>query len=288
VWPMYDFENSVEDHLCGITHIMRSIEFGEMRKELQDYIKELLKLRNQSIVQYGRFGVADSITQGREIRKLIEKKKVIGWDDPRLVTLKALKRRGIQKETLYELAVEVGLSTTATNIDWSVIFSINRKILDAKCDRYFFIKEPVKIKISNAPGQVAELKKHPDNPGRGIRQLKTNDEFFIEKKDFEELEEGKLYRLMDCLNFRKMKNKFVFDSLEYEKFKKEGRSIMHWLPSDGNLPVEVMMPDGKLAKGIAEPDVKNLKVNDIVQFTRFGFCRLDENNRKIVFWYAHD
>ena len=212
----------------------------------------------------------------------------MGWDDPRLATLKALKRRGIQKETLYELAVEVGLSTTATNIDWSVISAINRKILDAKCDRYFFIREPVKIKISNAPEQVAELKKHPENPGRGIRKLKAKDEFFIEKRDFEALEEGKLYRLMDCLNFRKVKNKFVFDSLEYENFRKDGERIMHWLPSGGNIDAEVMMPDGKLAKGIAEPDVKTLKVNDLVQFTRFGFCRLDEKNKRIVFWYAHE
>lgn len=287
-WPMYDFENAVEDDLCGITHIMRSIEFGEMRIELQDYIKELLELKKQTIIQYGRFNVSGAITQGREIRKLIQEKKVIGWDDPRLVTIKALRRRGIQKEALYELAVEVGLSTTATNIDWSVISAINRKILDPKCERYFFIKEPVKIKIENAPEQVAEVKKHPDYPEWGVRKFKTGEEFYIEKKDYDELKEGKLYRLMDCLNFKKSKNRSVFDSLEYEKFRKEGSKIMHWLPAEGNIPVEVLMPDGKTTKGIAEPLVKNLKVNDIIQFTRFGFCRLDEKGNKIVFWYAHD
>ena len=95
---------------------------------------------------------------------------------------------------------------------------------------------------------------------------------------------------MDCLNFRKAKIKLVFDSLEYEKYKSHGDKIIHWLPAGKDLAkVEVLMPDKKIAKGLAEPLVKNLKVGDIVQFQRFGFCKLDKKEKdKLKFWYTHD
>jgi len=170
VWPLYDFENSVLDSLHGITHILRSSEFGSMRIELQNYIKDLLGLKKQVIIQYGRFNIKGATTKGREIRELIKKGKVSGWDDPSLVTLKALRRRGILKETFYELIYEVGLSAnTAKNIDWSLISSINRSLLDDKVNRYFFIEDPVKIKIKGAPNLKPELKLHPDHPKRGKR-----------------------------------------------------------------------------------------------------------------------
>ncbi|MBD3202818.1 glutamate--tRNA ligase, partial [Candidatus Woesearchaeota archaeon] len=147
VWPLYDFENAVEDCRYGVTHILRSKEFGSMRNELQNYIKDLFGWDKQVITHYGRINIQGTISSGRKIRELIEQKKVSGWDDPSLVTLKALKRRGIVKEALYDLVYEVGLSLAETNIDWTVLSSLNRQILDPKVDRYFFIEDPVKIQI---------------------------------------------------------------------------------------------------------------------------------------------
>ncbi len=290
VWPMYDFENSVEEEFCGITHILRSSEFGKMRIELQDYIKDLFGFKKQEIIQYGRFNVVGAITQGREIRQLIEDKKVIGWDDPRLVTLRALKRRGIVPEMFYELALKVGLSKTSTNIDWTVISSINRKILDPMTNRYFFIDDPKEIIIKHAPEMQIKIKLHPEHEERGIRSLRTNEKFYISKKDFKELKQGKLYRFMHAFNFKKKSNQLVFDSKELEKYKKEGERIMHWLPKNEKLvDVDVMMPDAKIMKGLAEPSVKNIKINEVVQFERFGFCKLDSIEKdKLVFWFTHE
>jgi glutamyl-tRNA synthetase len=285
VWPMYDFAGSIEEHLGGTTHILRSAEYGKMREELQNYIKDILKLDKQVVIQYGRFNVIGAVTQGREIRKMIEDKKVMGWDDPRLVTLKALKRRGIVKEMYYELVHEVGLSAVQTNIDWKMISAINRRILDPTAHRYFFMKNPVKIKIENAPEQDIELNLHPETH-KGGRKFKVKDEFFIEKADLEAFEEGKLYRLMDCVNFRKESGKFVFDSAEYEKYKEKGAKIMHWLPADQTVKAEVLMPDAETVKGIAEPGIKKVKEGDVIQFERFGFCRLDDK-KKLKFWYTH-
>src|SRR3989338_3466759 len=204
VWPMYDFENAVEDSLSNTTHILRSNEFGSMRVELQDYIKKLLGFSNQINVEYGRFAINGTTTKGREIRDLIEKKEVAGWDDPRLVTLKAMKRRGFLKETFYELAVEVGLTPSPTNLDWSIVESVNRKFLDPAVNRYFFIEEPVEIKIENSPNQEVELNLHPENK-KGGRKFSTHDLFYVAKRDFEELISGGLYRLMDCANFSREK-----------------------------------------------------------------------------------
>ncbi len=293
LWPLYDFENVIEDEKHRVTHILRSSEFGNVRIELQNYIKDLFNYKKQVIIQYGRFNVIGAITKGREIRELIQEKKVLGWDDPRLVTLKALKRRGIQKETLYDLALEVGLSKTETNIDWKLIAALNRRVLDQKALRYFFIKDPIKIKIQGASKQDLELDLHPDNY-KGGRKFKTNDEFYIEREDYQKMKikNEELVRLMNCLNFKKEKkekNKFIFDSKDVEKFREKGKLIIHWLPvSKDNLKVNILMPDSKFIEGIAESNLKKIKVNDVIQFERFGFCRLDKKeNEDYFFVYTH-
>ncbi len=287
VYPLYDFENSVEEELCGVTHILRSAEFGRMRVELQDYIKELLGFKKQTVIQYGRFNIVGATTQGREIREMIEKGEVIGWDDPKLVTLRALRRRGIQKEAYYELARIVGLSPTPTNIDWNILASINRKIVDKTAKRLFFIDDPVEIKIKDAPSRDLKLRFHPEQD-YGFRVFNTNQNFLISRKDFEQLKEGELYRLMDCLNFTKKKGEFLFDSEEYEKFKGRGSKIIHWLPAEENLKAEVFMPDHKLIEGLIEKNVDKIKIDEVVQLERFGFVKLDHlDNDKRVFWFTH-
>ncbi|MFH1398490.1 MAG: glutamate--tRNA ligase [Candidatus Woesearchaeota archaeon] len=288
VWPVYDFENAVEDSVNKVTHVLRSSEFGNMRIELQAYIKELLGLPQQVVIHYSRYNIAGATTQGREIREMIEKKQIIGWDDPRLVTLRAMKRRGIDKRTYYELVHKVGLSLSDKKIDWSVIAAVNRKIIDPEVNRYFFVQDPKLVKIENAPEQKVELDLHPDFPERGKRVFNTHNEFYICTEDFDVLKEGKLYRLMDCLNFMKKGAKLVFDSLEYAKFKEKGAKIIHWLPKQDLISVEVMMPNATLVKGLGEPSLLNLKVGEVIQAQRFGFMRLDRVEKdKLTFWYTH-
>ena len=109
------------------------------------------------------------------------------------------------------------------------------------------------------------------------------------EEDYKAIKQGELIRLMDCLNFIKKKDKFVFDSLEYEKYKKKGSKIIHWLPmTDKLVDVELLMPDNKKVKGLAEPPVSKLKQGDVCQFERIGFVRLDKKQEnKLIFWYAH-
>jgi len=289
VWPNYDFESSIMDGIEGITHRLRSKEF-ELRNELQRLIQTMAGLKETRIYEFARFNLEGVESSGRVIREKVQKKKLIGWDDPSLTTLVALKRRGFLPEAIKEFVLSTGLTKTEAVLTWDDLIVHNRRLLDSKCNRYFFVENPKEVKIEDASEQTPELKLHPDHAERGSRKFKTKDKFYLSEKDFKELKEGKLYRLMDCLNFTKRKNKLVFDSFNYEKYKNHGDKIMHWLPVQKDLiKVEVLMPTKEIKKGLAEPLVKNLKVGDIVQFARFGFCKLDKKEKdKLVFWYTHD
>ncbi|MBI2656545.1 glutamate--tRNA ligase [Candidatus Woesearchaeota archaeon] len=289
VWPNYDFESAIMDGIEGVTHRLRSKEF-ELRNELQRLIQTMAGFRETKIYEFARFNLEGVESSGRVIREKVQKKQLIGWDDPSLTTLVALRRRGFLPEAIKEFVLSTGLTKTESVLTWDDLIVHNRRMLDSKCNRYFFVESPKEIKIENAPEQTAELKLHPEHKERGSRKFRTKDRFYVAEKDFKEFKDGKLTRLMDCLNFKKAKNNLVFDSLEYEKYKKSGDKIIHWLPVQKDLvKIEVLMPDKEIKKGLAESMVKNLKVGDVVQFSRFGFCRLDnKKSDKLMFWYTHD
>lgn len=274
VWPLYDFQNSIEDELCGITHILRSAEFGEMRVELQNHIKDLLGFRKQNIIQYGRFEVEGAITQGREIRKLIEEGKIKGWDDPRLVTLKALRKRGIVKETYYRLAEKLGLNPTNAKIQWHMIAAENRKVIDPTSNRYFFVGEPIEITLSKVPKRTV---KAPLLPGKKkFRKIPVTKKIFVDKIDFVQYK-GKEVRLMHFCNVI-LDKKAKVTSIKLKDIPK-----IHWVSSK-NFKTKLVMPDANEVDGLAEPDVSKVKPDQIVQLERIGFARCD---KKGLFYFAH-
>ena len=131
---------------------------------------------------------------------------------------------------------------------------------------------------------------HPDT-NHGGRKFVTHEKFLLTPTDATAIETGKLYRLMDCLNFRKEGKGFTFDSQSVDAYRKNGEKIMHWLPAEkkGELvKIEMVMPDNSRAYGLAETTVKQVKVGEVVQFERFGFARCDTIEKdKMVFWYSH-
>ncbi|MAH33653.1 glutamate--tRNA ligase [archaeon] len=288
VWPTYDFENSVMDGIEGITHRLRTKEF-ELRNELQNYIQNILKFKQTKIYEFARFNLEGVESSGRVIRELIQKKKLIGWDDPSLTTIVSLKRRGFLAEAIKNFILSTGITKAESVLTWDDLIAHNKRILDGHSNRYFFVNDIKEVKIEKAPEQTVKLKLHPESEEKGFREFKVKDRFYIEKEDFKKFKEHKINRLMDCLNFKKKGNKLVFDSLEHEKFKKNPGLIIHWLPKEKDLvKAEVLMPDKKLVKGVAEPMVHKLKENDVIQFSRFGFCRLDKKEKsKLRFWFTH-
>ncbi len=283
VWPMYDFYNPIEDSLMGVTLILRSNEF-DMRVELQDYLKDLLQLNKQKIIQYGRFNVMEFTTKGRELREMIESGEYMGWDDPRLITLKALKRRGIVKESFYELVKQIGLSKHPINLDFDAIAAINRKIIDEKVARYSFVENPVEIEIENKPAiKSIELPRHPDTP-EDTRELKIGKSIFISKEDYDKYK-GNEVRLLHLYNIDLSNKKSKFTSIQNKNIQK-----INWVGN--HVKVKVLMPNALWKSGFADEGIEELSVDDLIQFERYGFARLD-NIKKVgkeltyEFWFAH-
>ncbi|MFH1589388.1 MAG: glutamate--tRNA ligase [archaeon] len=287
VWPNYDFENAVMDGLEGVTHRFRSKEF-EMKNELQRYIQKLLGFNETSIYEFARFNMIGVPSSGRIIREMVNKKQLSGWDDPALTTIVALKRRGFLPEAIKNFVLSTGITKAESTKTWDDLIVHNKRLLDAECNRYFMIEKPVRIRVQDAPEMNINLKLHPEYPKRGMRVFKTDELFYISNNDIKKFKDKKIYRLMDCLNFLKKNGYYIFKGTKYEDFKKNGDMIIHWLPVMKTLvDVKVLMPDKKVVEGIAEPLVAGLKVGDIIQFERFGFCKLEKKNKSLHFIFTH-
>lgn len=282
VWPMYDFATALMDVWEGVTHRIRSKEF-EMRTELQQFIQKTLGFKSPYIGEIARFNLRGVPSSGRKIREMIQKGVLVGWDDPRLTTLIALRRRGFIPRAIKEFLLSTGISKTESTLDWDVLESFNRKIIDPIANRYFSVFNPVCIQVRGCP-DIKEVREplHPDFPERGMRSIPVNTEkIYIQKEDFKTYE-GRIIRLIGLFNVKLGKKaKFHSKDVVAEMPK------IQWV-SEIRVPIRVVMQDGSIKKGIAEPDVLKLKVNDLVQFYRFGFARVDENDGKsLVLYFTH-
>ena len=285
VWPNYDFQNAIMDGYYGITHRVRSKEF-EMRSELQRYIQKILGLKVTSTFEFARFNIEGVESSGRIIREKVQKGDLVGWDDPSLTTLVALRRRGFLPEAIKEFLLKTGMTKNESTLTWDDLIMHNKRLLDKGCNRIFFVDDPVRVTIKDAPNKEIGLKKHPEFPERGTRKMKIDSDFFLSLKDVEKMTDGALYRLMDCLNFVYDKGKYIFDSEQLEEYKKRGKGIIHFLPANmKHDEVSVMMPDHSVVNGLCE-NIDEIKEGGIVQFERFGFVRLDSKKEK-RFWFTH-
>ncbi|MCB9362703.1 glutamate--tRNA ligase [Candidatus Woesearchaeota archaeon] len=288
VWPNYDFQTSIMDGHKGVTHRIRSKEF-EMRSELQRTIQNMLGYSETRTFEVARFNMKGVPSSGRMIREMLEKGELIGWDDPKLTTIAALRRRGFTPESIKNFVISTGMTKSEATLTWDDLIVHNKRLLDAHADRYFFVHNPVQVEIEGAPKLEGHHKLHPDKEEKP-RVFDTDRLFFMSPDDFENLKDGQLYRFMDLLNFRKEGASLTFVSTDVDDYKKEGKGIMHYLPVDDHLvKVEVLMPDHQVVLGVAEPLVhQQVKVGDIIQFERFGFVRLDSVEDEVYkFWFTH-
>ncbi|MFC1774927.1 glutamate--tRNA ligase [Nanoarchaeota archaeon] len=289
VWPLMNLAVFVDDAETKVTHIIRAKDHMDNAKR-QELLYNAFKLPIPIILFFGRLNFKDLKISASETRKLILEGKYTGWDDSRLPFIQALKRRGYTPEAFVKLAIELGLSQNDKTVRKEDFFksldSYNREVIDPIANRFFFIGNPKKIKIKNVDKRKVNVELHPDFEMRGYREFNITEEFYIEEKDYLKLQDG-LHRLMNCINFTKTNNKFEFHSNDYENYKESGKMIIHWLTKD-NIPVEIMMPDGSVKKGLAEKSLKKVKAGEMIQFERFGFCRFDKREKdKIKLWFTH-
>lgn len=286
VWPMLEFSWAIDDHFLGVTHILRGKELM-MESEMEKYIWDIFGWKHPEIIHSGLVQLGGvKISKSKSAKEVLEG-KYAGWDDPRTWSLQSLARRGIRPEAIRKFFLALGLTQAEAKVPIESLYKENKKFVE-ESNRFFFVPEPVKIKIKSAPRMMAKVPLHPDHPERGCRNFDTFDEFYIQKRDYDIIEKakGKNYRFMHLFNFIKS-NYFEFISKEYDK--KLDAKLIHWLPVvKGLVKTEVVMPDGSIVKGLAEPQVRELKISDVCQFERFGFVRCDKKTKdKMVFWFSH-
>ncbi|MEA2038023.1 MAG: glutamate--tRNA ligase [Nanoarchaeota archaeon] len=290
VWPLMNMAVTVDDIETNVTHVIRAKDHQDNALR-QKFIYSYLGKKFPEAIFVGRINFAGMPVSSTKARELIENKTYSGWDDIRLPFLMALKRRGYKPEAIIKYSIDVGVSLNDKTVKKEEFFktvnAFNKDFIDKDAYRYFFVFDPKEVLIEGAPSQDIELDLHPENK-KGGRKFKVEDKFYITSEDYKSIKEGKLYRLMDCLNFVKENDKLKFDSLEYERFKDAGDKIIHWLPKEDLIKVEVLMEDNKLVKGVGEAGMKDIKVDDVVQLERYSFVRLDKKEKnKLSFWYAH-
>jgi len=288
VWPVYDFGAPILDSLEGVTHAMRSKEY-ELRDEFYYALISALGLRRPAITEFSRLSIKGLPISKRLLRPLIEKKLVSGWDDPRLPTIFALRRRGITSEAVRNFVLGFGLGKTESNPTIEALLVENKKILDPISERYFFVRSPVKLAVDSAPRIRAKLKKHPEKD-LGEREMDTNGEFFISGPDAKSLQEGGQFRLKDLYNV-KLTGKGEILTGEFAGTALAPGPKIQWVPhgviekpieATVLVPSELVDEDGKFIegslredKGYCEPACARLKEGQVVQFERYGFCKLD-------------
>jgi len=199
VWPTYDFAVSIEDALCGVTHVLRTSEF-RLRDELQDLIRSYLGLPNPLYVEYSRFEFEGTPVAKREIRELMARGVVKGWDDPRLATVMAVRRRGIVPEALREFVMRyTALTTSKKEYSWDLLYAINRRIIDPVSPRLFFVPEPVRLILRGLEEKVVEAPLHPAAE-MGRRKLRAASQLYISRRDADRLRAGDRLRLKYLAN----------------------------------------------------------------------------------------
>jgi glutamyl-tRNA synthetase len=290
LWPTYDLANAVEDEICGITHVLRSSEF---RNELQQLIRDALKFRRLEVIQFSRFNFKGTPVSKRLLRPLVEKKLVAGWDDPRMPTVEGLRRRGILPEAIREFTLQVGYTKTEHEYDWSLLLSINRKLLDPISKRIFFVPDPLPLEVDGAPKRTVTLAFHPQK-SLGSRTIPTDGRFFIPSSDLKSIKKGSLFRLMDLYNVE-LTSGSPNPSAKYagDELIPDSKKVQWVTPSHKEVSVLVPGPlflDGDVfneqslgeVQGYSEVAVADTKTGEIVQFPRFGFCRRDESGKFIL------
>ena len=297
IWPMLEFSWAIDDHLIGITHIIRG---ADLVKEdfIEDFVWEHFGWKKAEFLHYGRIKFPDMKLSKTEARNNIQKGKYEGWDDPRTWSLQSLKKRGIRPEALKESLLSLGMSMSGITFSTGWLYSKNQDIIDDVSDRYFFVEDPVLLEIDEVPFEeyMAEPFLLPSNPKKGKRIIKgkVSDKklkILISKRDARKFKVGQIFRLKDLINVQvlsiDLKNNKItsyYHSLELNR----EYSIIHWVPNDDNIEVKILKPDGSVSRGNGEINLKHVPLNVPIQFERYGFVNpIKFENNELFCYFTH-
>ncbi|HIV25625.1 MAG TPA: glutamine--tRNA ligase/YqeY domain fusion protein [Candidatus Scatomonas pullistercoris] len=249
IYPMYDFAHPIEDAIEGVTHSICTLEFEDHRPLYDWVVRELEYPHPPKQIEFAKLYLTNVVTGKRYIKKLVEEGAVDGWDDPRLVSIAALRRRGFTPESIQRFVELCGVSKAQSSVDYAMLEYCIREDLKLKRSRVMAVLRPVKLIIDNYPeGQVEELTvpNNTENESLGSRTVPFSRELYIEREDFMEEPPKKYFRMFPGNEVRLM-NAYFVKCTGCEKDEQGNVTVVHgtYDPASkgGN------SPDGRKVKG---------------------------------------
>lgn len=219
IYPMYDFAHPIEDATEGVTHSICTLEFEDHRPLYNWVVKEVGYENPPKQIEFAKLYLNNVITGKRYIKKLVEEGIVDGWDDPRLVSIAALRRRGFTPESIKNFVELVGVTKSQGAVEYPMLEYCIREDLKLKAKRMMAVLNPVKLVIDNYPDNQVEYMEVPnnqENPELGIRKVPFTKELYIEREDFMEEPPKKYFRLFPGNEVRLM-NAYFVKCVDYKK-----------------------------------------------------------------------
>jgi glutaminyl-tRNA synthetase len=198
IYPMYDFAHTLSDALEGTTHSLCSLEFEDHRPLYEWFLAQLPVPHNPQQIEFSRFNLMFTVMSKRKLKQLVDDRHVDGWDDPRMPTLAAFRRRGYTPESIRDFMSRVGVTKKDNVIELGLLENCIREDLNEQAERRFAVLDPLKVVIENYPEEGEEwlaASNHPNRPELGARTVPFAREIFIERDDFMEDPPRKFYRL---------------------------------------------------------------------------------------------
>ena len=318
IYPMYDFAHPISDGLEGITHSLCTLEF-ENHKILYNWFVENCKEYLKSLpkeIEFSELDIKGIVLSKRKLNKLVEEKKVNGWNDPIMPTISGLRNRGITSEMIHEFIERAGVSKVNTNIDKEILNETIRDILNPKVERTMAIINPVLLEITNFDNHFTEnetikIPLNPKNKEEGFRNIKISKNVYVEKTDikiekdsnFWRIYKGNTIRLKHGYNLLikdivvdenknpiKVLSEIDFESKNMKKAKVKAKAAIHWLSEEYAEKIDLTNYSNLINEEghYNEKAKENKKIfvhkdiisrNDYFEFERVGYYYL--NNKKV-------
>ena len=287
VYPLMNFTVAVDDHLLGVTHVIRGKDHIANTRR-QRYIFDYFGWDVPVYRHYGRMGIEGVVLSTSQMRQGIASGEYEGWDDIRLGTLRALARRGISPEAVRQAVLDIGIGETDISFSWDNLYAQNRMIVDPVANRYFFVPHPVGAAIRDAPHHVARALLHPNEPERGTRVLPFTGTVLLPRQELEK--HPSLIRLKDLFNVKVSYDEqgylFTYAGDQLSEAREAKAPIIQWLPADCALPCVLRTPEGDV-EGVCETGVMR-EAGSVLQFERVGFARIDDTSGdRITAYFTH-
>ena len=279
VWPLLDFQSAVEDHLQGVTHIIRGKDLMDSTRK-QKLLYEHFGWTYPETMYWGRVKVHEwGGFSTSQMRKDIESGLFEGWSDPRLPTIASLSGSGIQATALRNFWIELGVTQKDIAVPLATLYSHNIKIIDDDAPRIAFIREPIALTLEGVNETIVELPTHPNTTGLGTRKIQLHDAIvYIEKADLQH----KTLRLKEFGDFDIEGNTARFVAKE----RTDKRKIVHWTSKNSSVDASlVQVIDGEICRLDGKLESHQLAVNTPVQIERIGYGIISGDN-EITF--THD